>query len=71
MKGLKLYLVIFSMAFLRPAEIIASLKVPVCAKAFRILQALMTSMAVWLLAKYNSSGKTFASTNACRPSSDF
>ena len=47
------------------------LKVPVCAKAFKILQALTTSMTIGLLAKYSSSGKTFASTNACRPSSDF
>jgi hypothetical protein len=45
LKALKLYLVIFSMAFLRPAVIIAFLKVPVCAKAFRILQTLTTSVA--------------------------
>ena len=71
LKALKLYLVIFSMLFLRPAEIIAFLKVPLCAKAFRILQALRTSRAFWLLAKDDNSGKIFASTNARRPSSDF
>jgi hypothetical protein len=71
LKELKLYLVIFSMDFLRPAVIIAFLKVPVCAIAFRILQALMTSTIFWLLAKYDNSGKISAATNSCRPSSDF
>ena len=70
-KMLKLYLVIFSIDFLRPAEIIAFLKVPECAKAFIILQALTISMALWLQAKYDNSSKISASTNACRPSSDF
>ena len=51
LKAPKLYLVIFSMTFLRPAETMAFLNVPVCAKAFRILQALTTSFAFWLLAK--------------------
>ena len=70
-KALKLYLVISSMAFSRPAVIIVFLKVPLHAKAFRILQALTTSIAFWLLAKCDNSGKISASTNACRPSSDF
>ena len=71
LEALMLYLVILSMDFLRPAVIIAFLKVPVCAKAFKILQALTTSTAFRLLAKYNNSGKISSSTNACRPSSDF
>ena len=71
LKVLKLYPVISSMPFLRPAVIIVFLKVPLCAKAFRILQALTTSMAFWLLAKCDDSGKISASTNACHPSSNF
>ena len=71
LKALKLYLVIFSIDFLRPAEIIAFLNVPVCAKAFKILQALTSSIALWLQAKYDNSSKIPTSTNACRPSSDF
>jgi hypothetical protein len=56
MKALELYpelfsIVIFSMAIVRPAVIIAFLKVPVCAKAFRILQARSTSAAFLPLAK--------------------
>ena len=70
-KALNLYLVILSMIFLRPAAIIAFLNVPLYANAFRILQALTTSMSFSLIAKDNNSGKISASTNACRPPSDF
>ena len=56
----KLYLVISSMTFSRPAVIIMFLKVPLYAKAFRILQAPTTSMDFWLLAKRDNSGKISA-----------
>ena len=69
LKAQKLHLVISSMAFLRPAVIIAFLKFPLYAKAFRILQALTTSKDFWLLAKYDNSGKIPASINARRPKS--
>ena len=59
-KALNLYLVISSMAFSRPAVIIVYLKVPLYAKAFRILQAPTTSMDFWLLAKRDNSGKISA-----------
>ena len=67
----KLYLVISSMTFSRPAVIIMFLKVPLYAKAFRILQAPTTSMDFWLLAKRDNSGKISAWINACRTSSEF
>ena len=58
------------MIFPKPAVIMVFLKVPVCAKAFRILQAVTNSLNFSLLAKCDNSGKISASTNDRRPSSD-